>query len=188
MTSADFSYLFPSSPADGSTWHGMRSPRVRRTVLHAYPHRIYNIPSVQVLGFEDMCLLSRSVCLLCGFCSSRQRFACGFLQTSPHGGSPYHSASSSPCRACRGLSPPSRCNMPGAHKTGALTPMRQSSWGFSMVPEGEFEQFLGPGFFISQKVRHENHRRPEVALLRSLCKSTANQVRCESPDILSIPL
>ena len=44
---------------------------------------------------------------ICGFCSSGQRFACGFLQILPHGGHPCRPANSSPCWACRGLSPPS---------------------------------------------------------------------------------
>jgi hypothetical protein len=42
----------------------------------------------------------------CAFCSSIQRFACGFLRIPPHDGHPCRPASSSPDRVCRGLSPP----------------------------------------------------------------------------------
>jgi hypothetical protein len=57
---------------------------------------------------------SRCDCLLCSFCSSSQRFACGFLRIPPRGGHPCRPANSSPCRACRGLSPPSGSALPGA--------------------------------------------------------------------------
>src|SRR5262249_46565973 len=45
-------------------------------MLAAYTSRL----SVQVSDFEDLCLLIQPCRLLCGFCSSGQRFACGFLQ------------------------------------------------------------------------------------------------------------
>src|SRR5690625_2215871 len=70
--------------------------------------------SVQVLGFEDNRLLTQRDRLVCDFCSSGQRFACGFLQIPPHDGHPCRPANSSPCRVCRGLAPPSECAMPGA--------------------------------------------------------------------------
>ena len=90
-------------------------------------------PSVQVLGFEEHGLLTRAVCLLCGFCSSAQRFAFGFLQTPPRGGSPCRLASSSPCRACKGLSPPTRCALPGTPKQNgpaaqARSPVALRTW------------------------------------------------------------
>ena len=44
--------------------------------------------SVQVLGFEDMRLLTHCDRLLCDCCSSGQCFACGFLQIPPRGGHP----------------------------------------------------------------------------------------------------
>ena len=46
--------------------------------------------------------------------SSGQRFAFGFLQIRSHPRHPCRSANSSPCRASRGLSPPSKCALPGA--------------------------------------------------------------------------
>ena len=59
------------------------------------------------------CLIIQYNCLLCGFCSSGQCFAFGFLQIPPHGGHPcrplmipltgligdLHSQVSAPCRA-----------------------------------------------------------------------------------------
>src|ERR1041385_7564167 len=82
--------------------------------------------SVQVLDFEDICLLIQPDCLICGFCSPSQRFACGFLQIPPRDGPPCRPANDSPCRARRRLSLPSECALPGAHKKrgGALpTPL-----------------------------------------------------------------
>src|SRR5262245_36243987 len=70
--------------------------------------------SVQVLDFEDVCLLIQPCRLLCGFCSSSQRFAYGFLQIPPRDGHPCRSANNSPCRVRRGLSPLSECALPGA--------------------------------------------------------------------------
>src|SRR5690606_35294006 len=48
---------------------------------------------------------------------------------------PLPSANTSPCRVCRGLSPPSRCALPGAPKERAGTrpaPERTSEWGFQV--------------------------------------------------------
>src|SRR5438132_11660480 len=70
--------------------------------------------SVQVSDFEDNCLLIQLARLVCDFCSSSQRFACGFLQIPPRDGHPCRPANSSPCRACRRLSLPSECALPGA--------------------------------------------------------------------------
>ena len=76
-------------------------------------------PSVRVSDFEDIGLLIRRGRLVCGFCSSGQRFACGFLQIPPRGGHPCRPATSSPCRVWRGLAPPSGCALPGASKIKA---------------------------------------------------------------------
>jgi len=64
--------------------------------------------SVQVSGFEDICLLTQYNRLICDSCSSSQCFACGFLQIPPRDGHPCRPANRSPCRAGRELSPPSR--------------------------------------------------------------------------------
>lgn len=76
--------------------------------------------SGQILDFEDICLLIRHVCLVCDFCSSNQRFACGFLQIPSRGGHPCRPANSSLCRVCKGLTPSSKCALPGAQKKEAV--------------------------------------------------------------------
>ena len=70
--------------------------------------------SVQVLGFNDNGRLTPTRRLVSASCSSGQRFAFGFLQIRGHPRHPCRSANTSPCRACRGLSPPSKCALPGA--------------------------------------------------------------------------
>src|SRR5580704_12566461 len=80
------------------------------------PPHIRTTSSVQVLDFEDIRPLIRIARLLYGFCSSGQRFACGFLQIPPHGGHPCRPANDSPCWARRGLSPPSKSALPGAQQ------------------------------------------------------------------------
>jgi len=63
--------------------------------------------SVQVSGVKGICLLTQYGRLICDSCSSGQCFAYSFLQILPHGRHPCRSANRSPCRAGRGLSPPS---------------------------------------------------------------------------------
>jgi len=72
------------------------------------------VPAVQVLDFEDNGLLIRHRRLVCAFCSSGQRFACGFLRIPPRDGHPCRPANDSPCRGHRSLSLPSECALPGA--------------------------------------------------------------------------
>ena len=59
---------------------------------------------------------------------SGQRVAFGFLHISSHPEHPCRSANSSPCRASRGLPPPSGCALPGAPRKkgtqGALFPVQ----------------------------------------------------------------
>src|SRR5882762_8302473 len=81
----------------------------------AYTYKL----SVQVLDFEDICLLIQLARLICDFCSSNQRFACGFLQIPPRDGHPCRPANDSPCRVRRRLSLPSECALPGAPKEKA---------------------------------------------------------------------
>src|SRR6266404_7408075 len=76
----------------------------------AYTHKL----SVQVSDFEDIGLLIQLARLVCDFCSSDQRFACGFLQIPPRDGHPCRPANYSPCRASGRLSLPSECALPGA--------------------------------------------------------------------------
>src|ERR1041385_688418 len=77
--------------------------------------------SVRVLDFEDKRLLIQLDCLICDFCSSSQRFACGFLQIPPRDGHPCRPASDSPCRVRRRLSLPSKSTLPGARHKKAQT-------------------------------------------------------------------
>jgi hypothetical protein len=108
-------------------WQTFRPPRVIRATFLLMPVNFTLYHSVQVLGFSDMGhltllqRLSRFICrkLLtltgqhaavqrCAFvCSSGQHFAFGFLQISPLDEHPCRSANTSPCRVCRGLTPPS---------------------------------------------------------------------------------
>ena len=74
---------------------------------------------VQVLGFDDICRLAPLQRLLSASCSSGQRFAFSFLQIRSRPRHPCRSANSSPCRASKGLSPPSECALPGAQKKRA---------------------------------------------------------------------
>src|ERR1051325_5005426 len=87
--------------------------------------------SVQVSNFEDIGLLIQLDCLICDFCSSSQRFACGFLQIPPHDGHPCRPANDSPCRARRRLSLLSKSALPGAPKK--KTPRAESlAFSFSI--------------------------------------------------------
>jgi hypothetical protein len=96
----------PGAPAKACT------PRVRRATVTFIPAASTSAVSVQVPGFDDSGLLTHGDRLVCDSCSSDQCFAFGFLQIPPHDGHPCRSANRSPCRAGRGLSPPSRPGRP----------------------------------------------------------------------------
>src|SRR5438128_10201615 len=111
LTSGDPSQHLSMSVALKQT---ARSPRVSRTHLRAYACRIYVAvfrartgPCIYWPAYPAAPPLSAS-------CSSGQRFAFSFLQIPPRDGHPCRSANTSPCRVCRGLSPPSECALPGA--------------------------------------------------------------------------
>jgi len=91
-----------------------RSPRVLRTHLPAYACRIYVAAFHARTGLCIYWPAYPAAPPLSASCSSGQRFACGFLRIPPHDGHPCRSANTSPCRVCRGLSPPSECALPGA--------------------------------------------------------------------------
>jgi hypothetical protein len=127
LTSAGPSHTSRCAVAQG---HPCRSPRVLRTHLHAYACRIYVARSVQVPGFDDIGRLTPLRRLVSASCSSGQRFAFGFLQIRSHPRHPCRSANTSPCRACRGLPPPSECALPGAPpKKTCLLMAGFSIWG-----------------------------------------------------------
>src|SRR6266536_2203133 len=97
----------------------------------AYTYKL----SVQVLDFEDIGLLIQLDGLICDFCSSSQRFACGFLQIPPRDGHPCRPANDSPCRVRRRLSLPSKSALPGAQPKDSLriTSRRESCSGQAVV-------------------------------------------------------
>ena len=113
MASADFCHGI-RAPLDALSQrqHG-RSPRVLRTHLHAYACRIYVTAFRASIGLCIYWPAHPAMPPLSASCSSGQRFACGFLQIPPRDGHPCRSANTSPCRACRGLAPPSECALPG---------------------------------------------------------------------------
>jgi hypothetical protein len=85
--------------------------------------------SVQVLGFEDMRLLTHCGRLLCDSCPSGQCFAFGLLpagapEIPPRDGHPCRSANRSPCRVDSGLSPPSHPTATTRIGTAPVTPLR----------------------------------------------------------------
>ena len=116
MASADFCHGI-RAPLDALSHrqHG-RSPRVLRTHLHAYTCRIYVTAFRARIGLYRDWPAHPAVPPLSASCSSGQRFAYSFLQIPPRDGHPCRSANTSPCRGCRGLSPPSECALPGAPK------------------------------------------------------------------------
>ena len=124
MASADFCCPIPSPCSDGSQWQDNRPPRVRRVTFPLIPAASTSAVSVQVLGFEDMRLLTHCDRLLCDSCSSGQCFAFGFLQIPPHDGHPCRSANRSPCRADSGLPPPSHLDSTTCTRTAPVTALR----------------------------------------------------------------
>ena len=105
--------------------HAVRSPRVLRTHLHAYARRIYVTAFRTRFGLCIFLPAHPAVPPLSASCSSRQRFASGFLQTSSRPENPClpltlprvgcvedsHLQVSAPCRAHQkktaGICPPS---------------------------------------------------------------------------------
>src|SRR5215468_2635656 len=100
-----------------------RSPRVLHTHLPAYARRIYVAVFPASIGLCIYWPAHPTAPPLSVSCSSGPRFAYGFLQIPPHDGHPCRSANTSPCRVCRGLSPPSECALPGAPIEKARTGM-----------------------------------------------------------------
>jgi hypothetical protein len=98
--------------------------------------------SVQVLDFEDNGLLIQLARLLCGFCSSDQRFACGFLQIPPRDGHPCRPANYSPCRASGRLSLPSEFALRGAPIEKDPTVFWQPGQGCLRLVDVRFFGFL----------------------------------------------
>ena len=68
--------------------HTVRPPRVRTPTFPLMPAAYTSALSVQVLDFESFGPLIQRGCLLCGSCSSGQRFVSSFLQIPPRDGHP----------------------------------------------------------------------------------------------------
>ena|SRR5882757_6032847 len=85
MASADFCNRIrePSDPRSRNR-HVCRSPRVLRTHLHAYARRIYGTAFRTCIGLRISLPAHPTVPPLSASCSSRQRFASGFLPTLSH--------------------------------------------------------------------------------------------------------
>jgi hypothetical protein len=113
MASADLCERIRGSFAPRSTRHACRSPRVLRTHLHAYARRIYDTVFRTCIGLCIFLPAHPTVLPLSASCSSRQRFASGFLPTPGHPGNrclpltlahvgcveDFHLQMSAPCRA-----------------------------------------------------------------------------------------
>src|SRR5271157_719711 len=76
--------------------------------------------SVQVLGFASIGPLTPPCRLYPLPVRQASALPTSFLQIPPRDGHPCRSANTSPCRACRGLSPPSECALPGAPNRSSL--------------------------------------------------------------------
>jgi hypothetical protein len=127
MASADFCMGFPPPFDVGSTEVALGTladlPGYDALTFTLIPVGFTSRPSVQVSGFDDNGRLTPPCRLISASCSSGQRFAFGFLQIRSRPRHPCRSAISSPCRARRGLPPPSKCALPGAHRVGGgVTP------------------------------------------------------------------
>ena len=120
MASADFCMGFPPPFDVGSTEVTLGTladlPGYDALTFTLIPVGFTSRLSVQVSGFDDICRLTPPCRLLSASCSSGQRFAFGFLQIRSRPRHPCRSAISSPCRARRGLPPPSKCALPGAQR------------------------------------------------------------------------
>jgi len=125
--------------------------------------------SVQVSGFDDIGRLAPLCRLVSASYSSGQRFAFGFLQIRSYPRHPCRSANSSPCRASKGLSPPSECALPGAPKKTrlrgvALNPHQRRRVEETRVETGIescllFDRFVG---FIMNQAKRDS--KPDCAL------------------------
>ena len=118
MASADFCISFPTPLDVGSTMVALGThedlPGYNAPIFMLMPVGYTSRRSVQVSGFDDIGHLTSPCRLVSASCSSCQRFAFCFLQICSRQRHPCRSANSSPCRASRGLSPPSKCALPGA--------------------------------------------------------------------------
>jgi len=152
--------------------------------------------SVQVSDFEDKCLLIQLACLIYDFCSSSQRFACGFLQIPPRDGHPCRPANDSPCRVRRRLSLPSKSALPGAHRkaksSGEDLALRfippSISFSFSDVAEGASATDLENKRTLAKNLKSDGHLITEDSVLPTTAPGGApEQNRCyQTPATLFV--
>ena len=93
-----------------------RSPRVLRTHLHAYARRIYGTAFRTRIGLCIFLPAHPAVTPLIRFLFVAPALCFRLPSDLQSPGEPLPSANTSPCRVCRGLSPPSECALPGAQK------------------------------------------------------------------------
>ena len=107
-TTASADFCRPSRHLTAPVAHGRlnRSPRVIRATFLLMPVGSTSQRSVQVLGFEDIGLLT-PLHRLIRFLFVRPAFCLGLPSDSQSPATPLPLANTSPCRVCRGLSPPS---------------------------------------------------------------------------------
>jgi hypothetical protein len=121
MPAADFWWLIPSPRDDGSP---KANPQISPGITHSPSRLSLSDLRHNVRASTGLCIYWPAhpvVSPLSAGCSSEQRFAYSFLRIPPHGGHPCPSANTSPCRVCRGLTPPSECALPGAPVRKART-------------------------------------------------------------------
>lgn len=140
MASADFCLPIPAPQDTGSQWQDGRPPRVMPVTFPLIPAAYTSAVSVQVLGFEDICLLTHYDRLLCDSCWSGQCFAFGFLQIPPRDGHPCRSANCCPYRANSGLSPPGH---PAATTRTGTAPVK----ALRAMPGAQTRKIKGPWIF-----------------------------------------
>jgi len=128
MASADFYCPILISRDNSSLRQSNRPPKVMRVTFTLMPAVSTSAVSGQVLGFEDIGLLTHCERLIYDFCSSGQCFAFSFLQISPHGEHPCRSANYSPCRANSGLSPPNHLTATTRIRTAPRIGATRHTW------------------------------------------------------------
>ena len=109
MPSADFCAVIPAPHgAGGPDGQPCRSPRVLRTHFHAYACRIYVMAFCASIGLRRLWTAYPAMPPRIRFLFVRPAFCLGLPSDSQSPATPLPSANTSPCRVCRGLSPPSR--------------------------------------------------------------------------------
>ncbi len=126
-------------------WHPCRSPRVLRTHLHAYACRIYSASFCASIGLCRNSPAHPNASPHIRFLFVRPALCLGLPSDSQSPTTPLPSANTSPCRVCRGLSPPSKCALPGARVENRLFACPPSSNRACAINAHSFPMFFTPG-------------------------------------------